>query len=97
MLMAPDNGMIDCSLGDDGVPTNGDTCTVTCNEGFRLRGDATRRYRARQMRWLGDEARCIPGVDEMYNFLHCPFDFFIFSSLHVEYYLSLLLALTTLA
>ena len=68
MLMAPDNGMIDCSLGDDGVPTNGDTCTVTCNEGFRLRGDATRRCRAEQMRWLGDEARCIPGVNEMYNF-----------------------------
>ena len=68
MLMAPDNGMIDCSLGGDGVPTNGDTCTVTCNDGFRLRGDATRRCRAGQMRWLGDEARCEPGVEEMYNF-----------------------------
>ena len=77
MLMAPDNGMIDCSLGDDGVPTNRDTCTVTCNEGFRLHGDATRRCRARQMRWLGDEARCEPGVDDMYNFLRCPFDLLI--------------------
>ena len=66
MLMAPDNGMIDCSLGDDGVPTNGDTCTVTCNDGFRLRGDARRKCQAGQMRWLGDEARCVPGVDKMY-------------------------------
>ena len=66
MLMAPDNGMINCSLGENGVPTNGDTCTVTCNDGFRLRGDATRRCQAGQMRWLGNEARCEPGVDEMY-------------------------------
>ena len=74
--MAPDNGMVNCSLGDDGVPTDGDTCTVTCNDGFRLRGDATRRCQAGQMRWLGDEARCEPGVDEMYIFLHCPCDLF---------------------
>jgi len=66
MLMAPDNGMINCSLGENGVPTNGDTCTVTCNDGFRLRGDATRRCQAGQMRWLGNEARCEPGVDELY-------------------------------
>jgi len=70
MLMAPDNGMIDCSLGDDGVATDGDTCTVTCNDGFVLRGDATRRCRinGRRIRWLGDEARCEPGVKEVYNF-----------------------------
>ncbi|XP_065905187.1 sushi, von Willebrand factor type A, EGF and pentraxin domain-containing protein 1-like [Dysidea avara] len=60
-LMAPENGMIDCSLGDDGAPTNGDTCTVTCNDGFTLRGDATRtcRITRRRIRWLGDEASCV--------------------------------------
>jgi len=62
--MAPDNGIIDCSLGDDGVPTNRDTCTVTCNYGFMLRGDATRTCRIthRRMEWLGDEARCVAGM-----------------------------------
>ena len=66
-LMAPDNGMIDCSLGDDGAATNGDTCTVTCNDGFTLRGDATRtcRINRRGIRWLGDEARCVQGMHEV--------------------------------
>ena len=64
--MAPENGMIDCSLGDDGAPTNGDTCTVTCNDGFTLRGDATRtcRITRRRIRWLGDEASCVQGMHE---------------------------------
>ena len=63
-LMPPENGMIDCSLGDDGVPTNGDTCTVTCNDGFMLRGDATRtcQINRRRMDWSGDEARCVAGM-----------------------------------
>ena len=64
-LMSPDNGMIDCSLGDDGAATNGDTCTVTCNDGFTLRGDATRTCQiTRRIRWLGDEARCVQGMHE---------------------------------
>jgi len=65
-LMAPDNGMIDCSLGGDGVPTNRDTCTVTCNDGFMLRGDATRRCQItnRRIRWLGDEPSCVEGTEE---------------------------------
>ena len=65
-LMAPDNGMIDCSLGDDGVPTNGDTCTVTCNDGFMLVGDATRtcQISRRRMDWSGTEASCVPGMRE---------------------------------
>ena len=70
MLIAPDNGIIDCFLGDDGIATDGDTCTVTCNDGFMLSGDATRRCQidGRRNRWLGDEARCEPGVKKAYNF-----------------------------
>ena len=63
--MAPENGMIDCSLGDDGAPNIGDTCTVTCNDRFVLRGDATRtcqRNRQRGTHWSGDEARCVEGL-----------------------------------
>ena len=64
--MAPENGMIDCSLGDDGVPTDGDTCTVTCNDGFVLRGDATRtcRINRRGRNWSGNEARCEEGMQQ---------------------------------
>ena len=65
-LMAPENGMIDCSLGDDGDATNGDTCTFTCDNGFTLRGSVMRecRINRRRMDWNGDEARCVPGMDE---------------------------------
>ena len=67
-LMAPENGMINCSLGDDGVPTNGDTCTFTCDVGFMLQGGTIRQCRTkRRMRnWNGDEARCVqvPGMNK---------------------------------
>ena len=33
--------MIDCSLGVDGVPNPGDTCTYTCDDGYMLDGDMT--------------------------------------------------------
>ena len=33
-LNDPSNGMISCTLGDDGVPDPGDTCTYTCNTGY---------------------------------------------------------------
>jgi len=57
--MAPENGTINC----DGVPTVGDTCTVTCNDGFMLRGPATRtcqRSRQRGLHWSDrDEPSCV--------------------------------------
>ena len=31
-----DNGMISCSLGGNGVPDPGDTCTYTCDTGYVL-------------------------------------------------------------
>ena len=63
--MAPENGTIDCSLGDDGVPTEGDNCTVTCNDEFVLRGRATRTCksnRRRGLHWSRREARCVEGM-----------------------------------
>ena len=37
-LNDPSNGMISCSLGGDGVPSTGDTCSFTCNTGYVLTG-----------------------------------------------------------
>ena len=42
LLTAPSNGMFSCSLGGDGVPSTGDTCTFTCNTGYELTGNHTR-------------------------------------------------------
>ena len=43
-LLLPElnNGMINCSLGDDGVPSYEDTCSFTCNTGHELTGSNTR-------------------------------------------------------
>ena len=35
-LTVPDNGNLNCSLGNDGKPNPGDTCTFTCNNGYEL-------------------------------------------------------------
>ena len=37
-----DNGKVDCSLGDDGVHSYQDTCSVTCDTGYILTGNDTR-------------------------------------------------------
>ena len=70
-LTAPDNGIIDCSLGDDGIPTNRDTCTVTCNDGFELRRGATRTCRIQRSRglWSGRPAICVEGMSNTMTFI----------------------------
>ena len=59
-LTAPTNGEIDCSLGDDGMATDGDSCTFTCDDGFELQGDHTRECWVWWGRtgWTGHEAVC---------------------------------------
>ena len=39
LLTVPDNGIISCSLGDDGQASLGDTCNYTCNSGYELSGN----------------------------------------------------------
>ena len=34
--------MVNCSLGDDGLPSYEDTCSFTCNTGYELTGSDTR-------------------------------------------------------
>ena len=60
MLTDPVYGMINCSLGNDGVATDGDTCNYTCNDGnVRLSGDAMRT--CSDMMWSGDAVVCGAG------------------------------------
>ena len=56
----PLNGMINCSLGDDGVLSYEDTCTVTCNTGYMLIGDDMRTCQSDGM-LNGTEAMCDRG------------------------------------
>jgi len=42
----PINGMITCSLEGDGFLSYQDTCTVTCDTGYMVNGDAVRTCRS---------------------------------------------------
>ena len=56
----PDNGMISCSLADDGVPSYEDTCNFTCNTGYVLTGSETRTCQS-DGSWSGNSAMCSRG------------------------------------
>ena len=56
-LSDPNNGTINCSLGDDGVHSYNDTCSFTCNTGHELTGSNTRTCRS-DGSWSGDKAFC---------------------------------------
>ena len=60
MLTAPANGMINCSLGGDGDINIGETCTVTCNNGYQLTGSDSRTCQ-NDGRWSGSNATCSRG------------------------------------
>ena len=63
-LTAPVNGSIDCSLGDDGLPTNRDTCTFTCDDGYGRDGPSERtcEFQSGQIRWSGRNVSCNAGT-----------------------------------
>ena len=56
-LTDPSNGTINCSLGDDGVPSYEDTCSYTCNTGYELTGSDTRRCQS-DGSWSGSPGSC---------------------------------------
>ena len=60
-LTAPDNGDIDCSLGDDGEVNPGDTCTFTCDDGYEL-GGSTSRTCGDDGSWSGNDTTCTTGM-----------------------------------
>ena len=60
LLTDPNNGMINCSLGDDGVPSYEDTCSYTCDIGYQLNGSDTRTCQS-DGSWSGTNAMCSRG------------------------------------
>ena len=55
-----DNGKVDCSLGDDGVLSYQDTCSVTCDTGYTLTGSRSRTC-LRYGHWGGMNGICNRG------------------------------------
>ena len=58
LLANPDNGIINCSLGDDGAPSYEDACSFTCNTGYELTGSDTRTCQSNGS-WSGDDVMCV--------------------------------------
>ena len=56
----PNNGMIKCSLGDDGVSSYEDTCNFTCNTGYEPTGSDTRTCQS-DGSWSGSDDVCSRG------------------------------------
>ena len=52
------DGMINCLLGDDGVPSYEDTCNFTCNTGYELTGSTERTCQS-DGSWSGSLVSCI--------------------------------------
>ena len=59
-LNNPDNGVMNCSLGDDRVPSYEDTCSFTCNTGYELTGSDTRTCQSNGS-WSGSDVVCRRG------------------------------------
>ena len=57
-LTKPQNGMINCSLGDDGVPSYNDNCSFTCNDGYVLIGSEIR-FCQINGNWTDNKTQCI--------------------------------------
>ena len=60
-----ENGKVNCSLGDDGIYSFEDTCTVTCNSGYTLTGSDTRTCQSNGS-WNGLDGACNRGTYKDY-------------------------------
>ena len=57
-LNNPNNGMINCPLENDGIPSYEDTCSFTCNTGYELTGSTERTCQS-DGSWNGSPVSCI--------------------------------------
>ena len=57
ILSTPSNGGMSCSSGRVGVGYEGDTCSITCNTGYRLAGGDNRTCQSDGL-WSGSEITC---------------------------------------
>ena len=55
-----DDGVINCSLGDDEIFSYEDTCSFTCNAGYELTGNDTRTCQS-DGSWSGNDSLCRRG------------------------------------
>ena len=62
------NGLINCSLGDDGVLSYEDTCSFTCNTGYELTGSDTRTCQS-DGSWSGNDAVCSHSTGTMSTYI----------------------------
>ena len=56
-LTDPNNGLVNCSLGDGGVPSYENTCSFICNIGYELTGSDTRTCQSNGS-WSGTNIVC---------------------------------------
>ena len=79
-----DNGVTDCLLGDDNVPSYEDICSFTCNTGYELTGSDTRTCQS-DGSWSGSDDACRRGNKIMYalNFLQILIINLCFSSMFI--------------
>ena len=61
LLSSPDNGNMNCLLGDDGVAFSEDTCNFTCNTGYEIVGSNVRTCQINGS-WSGIDATCRRGM-----------------------------------
>ena len=59
-LTDPNNGIINCSLGDDNITSYEDTCSFTCDTGYELTGSDIRTCQS-DGSWSGSDAICQRG------------------------------------
>ena len=57
-LIDPNNGMMNCSLGDDNITSYEDTCGFTCNTGYQQIGSSQRTCQS-DGSWSGSPVSCI--------------------------------------
>ena len=67
-LTQPNNGMINCSLGDDRVSSFEDTCSFTCNTGYELIGSETWTCQD-DGSWSSSDANCNRGTSQFIVYL----------------------------
>ena len=60
-LTDPYNGVMNCSLGDDGIYSYEYTCSFTCNTGYELTGSDTRTCQSNGS-WSGTDDVCRRGT-----------------------------------
>jgi len=70
LVDSPNNGEIECLLGDDGQPNPGDTCSYTCNAGFVIDGITVRTCQ-NDATWSGTEPTCRQGVVSVFYLTVC--------------------------